>query len=228
MTSQPRPDNHSAGLTLAELAVAKGLPEDFLHGHGLRDDWYYGQPAVAMEYRTAEGARAYDRWRIALTGDRFRQPAGVTLIPYGLDKLMTEGNPPSIVLCEGETDALTCWLQGIPALGIPGASSFQDAWASYIDALLVYVIQEPDIGGQTLVSTERCADCGSEVVRRLGARGPLPTRCNLCATRRQPRIQLRAYLRSSQRLALRLGLSVVEGLARQAIDDLDQPKAPRS
>lgn len=78
------------------------------------------------------------------------------------------------------------------------------------------------------VSAERCADCGSEVVRRLGARGPLPTRCNLCATRRQPRIQLRAYLRSSQRLALRLGLSVVEGLARQAIDDLDQSKAPRS
>jgi hypothetical protein len=136
------------GLTLAELAAAKGLPEPFLRQHGLRDDVYYGRPAVAIEYRTAADTKAYDRYRIALTGDRFRQPRGVNLIPFGLGKLMTEGNPASIVLCEGETDPLTCWLYGFPALGIPGASSWNDAWADYINALIVHAIQEPDEGGR--------------------------------------------------------------------------------
>jgi hypothetical protein len=128
MASQSGPDNHSAGLTVAELAAAKGLLEDVLHSHGLHDDWYHGRPAVAMEYRTAEGTKAYNRFRIALTGDRFRQPAGVALIPYGLDKLMTEGNPASIVLCEGETDALTCWSQGIGRIRWPECCGAM-AWA---------------------------------------------------------------------------------------------------
>ena len=141
----------SAGLRLADLAASKGLPEEFLRDHGLRDDRYYGQPAVAIEYRTKADSHAYDRYRIALTGDRFRQPAGTDVIPYGLGKLMTEGNQASIVLSEGETDALTCWLHQIPALGIPGSSTWKDEWAEYIDAPIVYVIQEPGPGGKKLV-----------------------------------------------------------------------------
>lgn len=71
------------------------------------------------------------------------------------------------------------------------------------------------------VSSRRCADCGARVVRRRGARGPLPALCGACAARRQPVVQLRAYLRSSQRLAWRLGLTGVAQLAAEAIDDLD-------
>lgn len=143
--------DQTIGLSLAAYAAAKGLSEAFLRQCGVRDDLYYGRPAVGFEYRTAADAIAFVRHRISLSGDRFRQPPGVQLIPYGLGKSMTEGNPASIVLGEGETDTLTCWLHDIPALGIPGASTWQHAWAGYIDALIVYVIQEPDDGGHTFV-----------------------------------------------------------------------------
>ena len=84
MPSQPRSaesSNPGQGLTLAELATAKGLPVEFLQQHGLRDDRSYGRPAVAMPYADEHDHHVLDRYRIALTGDRFRQPAGVALLP---------------------------------------------------------------------------------------------------------------------------------------------------
>lgn len=153
MSSQPRPTDSTAGpgLRLAQLAEAKGLPMEYLRSHGLRDDRYYGRPAVAVPYADERDVEVFVRHRIALTGDRFRQPPGVALLPYGLGKLATEGNRAHVVLCEGETDALTCWRHDIPALGVPGASSWQDEWARLVGALVVYVVHEPDQGGDTLL-----------------------------------------------------------------------------
>ena len=37
--------------------------------------------------------------------------------------------PASLVLVEGESDAQTLWMHDIPALGLPGAASWQEPWA---------------------------------------------------------------------------------------------------
>jgi hypothetical protein len=55
------------------------------------------------------------------------------------------------VLVEGESDAQTLWHHEIPALGVPGADSWRDEWAEPLDGIMtVYVIVEPDRGGDTL------------------------------------------------------------------------------
>ena len=66
-----------------------------------------------------------------------------------------------------------------------------------------------------------CLDCGRPIVRARRARGPLPLRCLACAAARQPRIQVRAYLRSAARLADELGLADVALAARAAVAALD-------
>ena len=51
----------------------------------------------------------------------------------------------------------------------------------------------------------RCPDCHQSITRRR-AREPLQVFCATCTSGRQPIAQLRAYLRSAQKLALALGL----------------------
>ncbi len=55
------------------------------------------------------------------------------------------------MLVEGESDTQTLWFHGIPALGIPGAETWKDRWAEHLEGIeRVYVVVEPDEGGQTL------------------------------------------------------------------------------
>ena len=49
---------------------------------------------------------------------------------------------------EGESDAQTLWSYDIPALGIPGATTWKEDWAEYLKGLTIYVWQEPDTGGE--------------------------------------------------------------------------------
>ena len=52
------------------------------------------------------------------------------------------------MLVEGESDAQTLWLHDIPALGIPGATSWQEAWAPALEGVPeILVVIEPDAGG---------------------------------------------------------------------------------
>jgi len=49
-----------------------------------------------------------------------------------------------VLLVEGESDCWTLWFHGLPALGIPGKSTWRDAWADYLAGLGVHLWQEPD------------------------------------------------------------------------------------
>src|SRR5258708_11367735 len=55
-----------------------------------------------------------------------------------------------MVLVEGPSDCHTLWYHGIPALGIPGASTWkEDRDASYFEGFdTIYVVIEPDAGGE--------------------------------------------------------------------------------
>jgi len=136
---------HGRGLTLAELSGSKGLPVSFLQGLGLKEGTHYKRPCVLVPYRDITGQVVAVRKRLTMDGkDRFRWRPGDRVLPYGLEHLDNVRAEGWVLLVEGESDCWTCWLAGVPALGIPGKGTWQDEWASYVEGLDVYLWVEPD------------------------------------------------------------------------------------
>ncbi len=51
----------------------------------------------------------------------------------------------------GDPARLALWYYDIPALGIPGATSWKEAWAEYLEGVqTIYVVVEPDDGGKAV------------------------------------------------------------------------------
>jgi hypothetical protein len=141
-------------LTLEEYAKAKALPIDFLQSLGLVTVYLQGQPCVRIPYFDTDGVETGARLRLCMTGkNRFRWRKGTKVQPYGLERLQEARQAGYIILVEGESDAQTLWYHDIPALGIPGASTWRPEWAQYLTGLTVYIWQEPDQGGETFART---------------------------------------------------------------------------
>jgi len=143
------------GCTLAEYAKKKGLPIEFLKQIGLLDRKYQGTPAVRIPYFDTNGEEHAARFRISMDGpkgQRFRWRTGSKLCLYGLPFLERIKALDFVVLCEGETDAQTLWLNKIPALGIPGAANWrEDRDAPHLKGLSkVFIVIEPDTGGEAV------------------------------------------------------------------------------
>ena len=140
------------GLTLREYATAKRLPLDLLQELGVTEVTRRGRRALRMPYTDERGAESAVRFRLALRGDqRFRWKRGSRVLPYGLSRLHEAREAGYVLLVEGESDAQTLWLHGLPALGIPGASTWRNEWGRFLEGLLVYLWREPDPGGDTLL-----------------------------------------------------------------------------
>jgi len=147
------------GCTLKGYSEEKQLPEDFLRGLGLRDVTYLDKPAVRIPYPDEEGQEQAVRFRTSLDStEKFRWRSGDNPLPYGL-RLLSEARAASfVVLAEGESDCHTLWYHEILAFGIPGASNWQDGWATCLDGIeKIYAIIEPDQGGDTL--REKLSGC---------------------------------------------------------------------
>jgi hypothetical protein len=142
--------------TLEGYAEAKKLPVEFLKKLGVRDAKYQGTQAVRIPYHATDGSETAVRFRLALEkssegDDRFRWKSGSKTSLYGLERLEEVRKAGYVVLVEGESDAHTLWLHGIPALGIPGVDTWKPRWADHLEGVeKVYVVVEPDGGGETL------------------------------------------------------------------------------
>jgi hypothetical protein len=130
-----------------------------LRGLGLRDVTYFEKPAVRIPYPNEEDQEAAVRFRVSLDDtEKFRWRSGDKPLPYRLKLLGEARKVGYAVLVEGESDCHTLWFHDIPALGIPGASTWRDEWATYLDGIeKIYAIIEPDHGGDTL--REKLTDC---------------------------------------------------------------------
>ena len=138
------------GLALEEYAEAKQLPVEFLESVGLSDRKHLGKPSVRIAYFDELGQALKPRYRIALTGDRFRWAVGAKVVPYGLWYLKDAKE--DIILCEGESDCHTFWHYDQYALGCPGAGVWKHEWADYVKGIpKVYVWQETDQAGENFV-----------------------------------------------------------------------------
>ena len=142
-------------LRLKEFALKKRLPEDFLKQEGVTENRFPdGVVATDFHYLDQAGKLSAIRHRFANRGDKkFRWRKGDQVGLYGLWKLAQIAAAGWCLLVEGETDALTCWLHGLPALGIPGKKTWSRAKVSLGQAgleilrgLQVYLWEEPDAG----------------------------------------------------------------------------------
>lgn len=159
--SRPRP--LPTGCTLAAYARAKQLPIAFLSSLQLSETRATVArctvPVVLMPYRDHEGRVVAVRRRVALEEvpgiGRFRWRRGDHPLLYGLWRLEQMRAAGWVLLVEGESDAQTCWLHNVPALGVPGANTWQPGWGDALADLEVCVWQEPDCGGEALVRAVR-------------------------------------------------------------------------
>jgi len=139
-------------LRLKEFALAKRLPEDFLAANGVQEYKFPdGVFAADFQYRDVQGKVTAIRHRFANTGDKkFRWRKGDKVSLYGLWKLAKIQEAGWCLLVEGETDSLTCWRHGIPALGMPGKKTWKRCRTALGDHLQdlqdleVFLWQEPD------------------------------------------------------------------------------------
>ena len=152
----PLPDRGPTDLSLSELAEAKGLSVEFLRSLGVAEGIFGSgrTKCVDVPYLDGNGEIISLRKRLSLASEpRFAWRRGDKAVPYGLwrlDKARSEGK---LILVEGESDSWTLWNAGLAALGIPGASTWKEAWRAHAAGIdEVYVWHEPDRGGDSLVS----------------------------------------------------------------------------
>ena len=140
------------GLTVEGYAEAKKLPLNFLKKLGLKNASWRGTPVVVIPYGDASGEEACVRIRAAMDGDRrFFWKTGAKAIPYGLWRKKQQRTK-YMVLAEGESDCHSLWMHRLPALGLPGANSWKEEWAQYLDRFeRIYVVLEPDRGGAAVL-----------------------------------------------------------------------------
>lgn len=169
-------------LTVSEMAAHKKLPTAFLRDLGLRD---LDTGGIGIPYRGVDGDLVLVKGRVALSAkEGSRWPQGKPLMPYGLERLADARETGSLVLVEGESDCWTLWHHETPALGVPGASSTRVLEASHFQGIeAVYVIREPDKGGDTFIAgvRKRLTDIGFKgaikEVRLPGAKDPSDLHC---------------------------------------------------
>ncbi len=145
------------GLTLTQFALVKRLSEEHLRQCGVSQTEWQARPAVAFAYVDVDGNQQAVRYRTALTGNRFRWHNGAKpkSLLYGAWwlPLWREKEVTPVLLVEGESDCLTLWQAGIPAVGVAGADCLSEENASLLDGLQVVLWKEPDAGGQKLLES---------------------------------------------------------------------------
>jgi DNA polymerase-1 len=140
------------GLTidLATLAAHKALPVEFLQNLGLHD---LPQGAVGIPYKDGSGRTVAVKQRTALVAkDGSFWPRDKKLMAYGEERLEDAATVGYRVVVEGESDCWALWFHCFPALGLPGSNTLATLALGHVAGVKqLYVVQEPDGGGQGFV-----------------------------------------------------------------------------
>ena len=148
-SARKQPPTPTEPLTLAKLANAKRLSAVKLFTWNVRT-----QPdgKLAIPYLTRDGEVSAIQYRLALTGyPRFKWRDGDTVILYGLWRLNEWITEHTLYLTEGTTDTWTMWHAGLPALGIPSATTWREEWWRELDGFpQLVLIPDTDKAGADL------------------------------------------------------------------------------
>lgn len=171
LSSEPR--EQRTGITLSELAQAKGIAEQFLARLGLvtSTNPYDGLPQVEIPYHAPDGSLLAVKRRTDQSAGRGSYwPRGVPLAAYGLELLPQAREAGYCVLVEGESDLWTLVWHNIPALGIPGARAASTLAPEYLEGIRrLYISQEAGSGGEAFRKgvLERLREIGYRGSRRV-------------------------------------------------------------
>jgi len=135
-----------AKYTLEDYATEKFLPADALEGTFKAADKGLG---IILPYMDESGAITATRQRYH--GKKFSWTKGSKTSLYGLWLLDRARSKGFVILVEGESDTQTLVLHEFPALGVPGATTFQAEWVKYLEGLDVYLHNEGDAGGESFM-----------------------------------------------------------------------------
>ncbi|WP_372364890.1 hypothetical protein [Candidatus Uabimicrobium sp. HlEnr_7] len=142
-------------ITVEKLAFDKGVTEEFLRSVGVEENG----SALRISYFLENGSLASrQRRRRALSakrGSSWEKGRGKPVL-YGLWKLKETRKKKWITFVEGESDCWSMWQHSLPALGFPGADMASKLGSTHIRSLKkIYVIKEPDKGGETFLKGVR-------------------------------------------------------------------------
>jgi KaiC/GvpD/RAD55 family RecA-like ATPase len=145
------PETTQRGLTLNEYAERKGLSLKMLAKAGVEERvGKFGDALVAIPYRDADGRVIRTKMRTQKGTFWDRDGEGAPL--YGQDVLASVPPTIPVLIVEGESDCHAGWQHGLCVVGLPGASQWRSEYAPLLSGRDVYVWQEPDEGGATLVA----------------------------------------------------------------------------
>ena len=173
------PEDTRKGLTLADYAERKGLSRATLQAAGVEERvGKYGDALVAMPYRDAEGKVIRTKMRTIKGTFWDRDGEGAPL--YGQDVLAQAPVTSPVIIVEGESDCHAGWQHGLCVVGLPGASQWRTEYTPLLAGRDVYVWQEPDEGGATLVSAVAKDIPKARVIREVQLDGtPVKDLCDL-------------------------------------------------
>lgn len=145
-----------------------GLLEDFARQKGFRPDdlTRYGVheigDAIAVPYHSRDGSLA-PRYQLRNgTGFTWNAASEEAIVPYGLDRPVSYASG-NLIITEGASDCWALWNVGIPALGLPGATTTNTLTADMLtDVAEIGVVREPDEAGQRfpIRVANRCTQIG--------------------------------------------------------------------
>lgn len=133
-------------MTLEELARTKGFSVAELTKFHVRDD-LLGE-RVEIPYFDSDGVE-YERVRLRFGDRKFLwSPGNEPLHLYGLWRPVPWDKP--VIICEGESDCWSLWLNHVPAIGVPGASNYKLLNGSiFSDVKTLAIAEEPDEAGKS-------------------------------------------------------------------------------
>jgi len=140
---------------LKEYSTQKLIPESALKNWGITGVKHDGAPAIRIPYLDSNGSEAAVRFRKTMSGsDRFVWRKGSKTLLYGVWRIQEFLKKEYIVLVEGESDCHTLWFNNEPAIGLPGASNWNEErdLGLFLDVQRIYVVIEPDSGGQSVMT----------------------------------------------------------------------------
>jgi KaiC/GvpD/RAD55 family RecA-like ATPase len=173
------PEDTRRGLTLTEYADRKGLSLSALQSAGVHErTGKFGDTLVAIPYRDAEGTLL--RTKLRTIKGTFWDKDGEGAPLYGQDVLAGAVVTAPVLIVEGESDCHAGWQRGLCVVGLPGASQWRSEYAPLLQGRTVYVWQEPDEGGATLVSAVAKDIPTARVIRDVSIDGtPVKDLCDL-------------------------------------------------
>lgn len=91
------------------------------------------------------------------TGPKYRSIAGDKPRPFNT-KALELPEPTGMIITEGEFDAMSAVQMGFPAVGVPGAETWQKMWRRlFVQYSVVYVLRDDDEAGKDLAN-KICGD----------------------------------------------------------------------